>query len=127
MRMLGLKMGVATIRSRIETLIATARLLEHADANASLVGAAQYRNLSRLVQSLLGEDVPDDALRAVLRAFPATAMLYENLHYDRSGLSQSPLEGAVSAELLASEVIERLRAGCATHRLIRPDDSQPAA
>lgn len=120
-------MGVATIRSRIETLIATARLLEHADANASLVGAAQYRSLSRLVQSLLGEDVPDDALRAVLRAFPATAMLYENLHYDRSGLSQSPLEGAVSAELLASEVIERLRAGCATHRLIRPDDSQPAA
>ena len=51
--MLGLNMGVATIRSRIETLIATARLLEHADANASLVGAAQYRNLSRLVQSLL--------------------------------------------------------------------------
>ena len=102
-------MSVATLTSRIETLIAMARLLERVDANPSLIGAAQYQNLSRLVQTLLSEDLPDDALRAVLRAIPVAAVLYENLHYDRSGLSQSPLDAAVSAELQANEVIERMR------------------
>ena len=49
-------------------------------------------------------------LRAVLRACPATAMLYENMHYDRSGLSQSPLDAAVASEVAASELIAGLRA-----------------
>ena len=76
-----------------------------------MIGAAQYQHLSRMVRLLLAEDLPVDAVRAVLRTFPATAVLYENLHYDRSGLSQSPLDAAVSSELSASEVIERVRAG----------------
>ena len=104
-------MHTATIKSRIENLIAMARLLERSDADPSLIGAAQYQNLARLVQSLLSDDLPDEALRAVLRAFPAAALLYENLHYDRSGLSQSPLDNAVSTELQASAIIERIRAG----------------
>ena len=102
-----------TVKNRIENLIAMAQLLERVDANPALVGAVQYRNLARMVQSLLAEDLPDDALRAVLRACPAAAQLYENLHYDRSGLSQSPLENAINSELAASEVIDRARAGAA--------------
>jgi hypothetical protein len=32
------------------------------------------------------------------------------MHYDRSGLSQSPLDAAVSSELVATELIASLRA-----------------
>ncbi len=100
----------AALKSRIENLIAMAQLLERVDAQPTMVGAQQYRNLVRTVQGLLEEEWPEDALRAVLRGCPASAMLYENLHYDRSGLSQSPLDNAVSAELAAQEFIASLRA-----------------
>ncbi len=104
-------MAAAALKNRIENLIAMAQLLERVDANPTIVGAQQYRNLVRTVQGLLEDDeLPDDALRAVLRACPATAQIYENLHYDRSGLSQTPLESAVASEMAASALIASLRA-----------------
>jgi hypothetical protein len=102
-------MSAAALKSRIENLIAMAQLLERVDANPTLVGADQYRVLVRKVEGLLKEDWPEDALRAVLRACPASATLYENLHYDRSGLSQSPLDNAVNAELAAQQLLAALR------------------
>ncbi len=102
--------AAAALKNRIENLIAMAQLLERVDANPTIVGAQQYLNLVRTVQGLLEDDLPDDALRAVLRACPATATVYENMHYDRSGLSQSPLDSAVSSELAATELISSLRA-----------------
>ena len=53
---------------------------------------------------------PSAARWTPLRACPASATVYENMHYDRSGLSQSPLDTAVAAELAASEFIASLRA-----------------
>lgn len=104
-------MAAAALKNRIENLIAMAQLLERVDANPTLVGAQQYLNLVNTVKALLGEDdLPGDALRAVLRACPATAMLYENMHYDRSGLSQSPLDSAVSSEMAATDLLASLRA-----------------
>jgi hypothetical protein len=104
-------MAAAALKNRIENLIAMAQLLERVDANPTIVGAQQYLNLVSTVKTLLGEDdLPDDALRAVLRACPATAQVYENMHYDRSGLSQSPLDAGVSSELAATELIASLRA-----------------
>ena len=104
-------MSAATVlKNRIENLIAMAQLLERVDANPTLVGAQQYANLVRTVLALLDEEWPEDALRAVLRACPASATLYENLHYDRSGLSQSPLDSAVASEMAATEFIALLRA-----------------
>ena len=103
-------MAAAALKNRIENLIAMAQLLERVDANPTVVGAQQYRNLVGTVRGLLAEDLPEDALRAVLRACPASATLYENMHYDRSGLSQSPLDAAVVSELAASELIAGLRA-----------------
>jgi hypothetical protein len=103
-------MATATLKSRIENLIAMTQLLERVDAQPALVGAVQYRKLVQTVQDLLGaDDLPEDALRAVLRASPAAALLYENLHYDRSGLSQSPLELAIDSELDARQLLDRLR------------------
>jgi hypothetical protein len=104
-------MAAAALKNRIENLIAMAQLLERVDANPTIVGAQQYLNLVSTVKTLLSEDdLPDDALRAVLRACPATAQVYENMHYDRSGLSQSPLDAGVSSELAATELIASLRA-----------------
>ena len=103
-------MAAAALKNRIENLIAMAQLLERVDANPTIVGAQQYLNLVNTVKTLLEDDVPEDALRAVLRACPASATLYENMHYDRSGLSQSPLDSAVASEIAASELIAGLRA-----------------
>ncbi len=103
-------MAAAALQNRIENLIAMAQLLERVDANPTLVGAQQYQILVGRVKGLLSEDLPDDALRAVLRACPASAQIYENMHYDRSGLSQSPLDSAISSELAASEFLKQLRA-----------------
>ena len=99
------------LKNRIENLIAMAQLLERVDANPTLVGAQQYLNLVNTVKGLLAEDdLPEDALRAVMRACPASATLYENMHYDRSGLSQSPLDAAVASETAAADLIAALRA-----------------
>ena len=104
-------MAAAALKNHIENLIAMAQLLERVDANPTLVGAQQYLNLVATVKALLAEDdLPDDALRAVLRACPASATLYENMHYDRSGLSQSPLDAAVASEMAATDLIAGLRA-----------------
>jgi hypothetical protein len=104
-------MSAATLQNRIETLVAMARLLERVDADPALVGARQYQSLVRKVQALLDDDeLPESALRAVLGASPACATLYENMHYDRSGLSQSPLDAAVASETAAAELIGRARA-----------------
>src|ERR1700739_883049 len=104
-------MAAAALKNRIENLIAMAQLLEGGDANPPIIGAQQYLTLVNTVKTLLGEDdLPEDALRAVLRACPASATLYENLHYDRSGLSQSPLDAAVASEMAATDLIAGLRA-----------------
>jgi len=103
-------MAAPALKNRIENLIAMAQLLERVDANPTQVGARQYLNVVNTVKTLLSEDLPEDALRAVLRACPASATLYENMHYDRSGLSQSPLDAAISSEMSATELLKSLRA-----------------
>jgi hypothetical protein len=105
-------MSTATHQNLIENLVAMARLLERVDADPALIGAAQYQSLARKVGVLLDDPaLPEPALRAVLGASRACATQYENLHYDRSGLSQSPLDAAVQAEVGATEAIERARHG----------------
>jgi hypothetical protein len=100
----------ATLQNRIENLVAMARLLERVDADPALIGAQQYQSLVRKVGNLLDDaELPDSALRAILGASPACATIYENLHYDRSGLSQSPLDAAVASEAAAVDAIRRAR------------------
>jgi hypothetical protein len=101
--------SLASVRSRLETLIALAGLLERIEQHGMVVGAEQYRQLVARLKRSLGEELPDDALQAVLAAHPATAELYENLHYERSGLSRSSLDRSVASEMLAAEAIERAR------------------
>ena len=96
-----------TLRNRLETVIALARLLERVENSSVAVGADQYRALVRQLTAALSQEIPDDALHAVLGAYPAAAELYENLHYAQSGLSRSPLERSVGSEMLASQALAR--------------------
>ena len=96
-----------SLQSRLETLIALARLLERVEASPVAVSADQYRALVRQLKTVLASRMPQPALDAVLGAHPATAELYENMHYRESGLSRSPLDRSVSTELLAADLIHR--------------------
>lgn len=96
-----------SLQTRLETLIALARLLERVEASPVAISADQYRALVRQLKTVLGSNVPEPALRAVLGAHPATAELYENMHYGTSGLSRSPLDRSVATELLTADLIHR--------------------
>ena len=96
-----------TVKSRIETAVALAGLLERVEHRAVQVGAAQYQALVRQLMHALQQEMPDAALQAVLGAHPAAAELYENLHYGESGLSRSPLERSINSELLATQALAR--------------------
>ena len=98
---------VESLKSRLETVIALARLLERVEASSVSVGADQYRALVRQLALALSQPLPEDALHAVLGAHPAVAELYENLHYEQSGLSRSSLERSVASEMLASQVLAK--------------------
>ncbi|HZW72344.1 MAG TPA: hypothetical protein VFF43_02300 [Caldimonas sp.] len=96
------------LHARLEALIALARLLERVEASTRAVGPAQYRSLVRQIESLLSAPLPGPALRAILDAHPATAVIWENLHYATSGLARSPLDTSVATERLATELLRRV-------------------
>ena len=100
--------GTEPLHTRLETLIALARLLERVEASPVAIGAGQYRSLVRQIQSLLLAPLPAPALQAILKAHSATAEIYENLHYDTSGLSRSSLDMSVASEMLATELIHKV-------------------
>ena len=96
-----------SLQTRLETVIALSRLLEQVEARGVGIGADQYLALVRRLQAALSTPLPEPALEAILGAHRATAELYENMHYEVSGLSRSPLERSVATEMLASQAIER--------------------
>jgi hypothetical protein len=99
----------ATVKNRLENVIALARLLERVETSAVAFSADQYQALVRQLKVALGQELPPDALQAVLGAHPAAAELYENQHYAQSGLSRSSLERSIGSEMLASQLIARAR------------------
>ena len=100
---------IVRVPAQLEPLLGLAHLLERMERLPSSLNATQYRSVVTRVQSLLQEAAPGESLDALLGAFPATAELYENLHYARAGLCRSPLDAAVSAELDLQALVMRLR------------------
>ena len=96
-----------TLQSRLETVIALSRLLERVETRGVAIGADQYRVLVQRLQDVLATPLPGPAIEAILGAHPATAEVYENMHYDVAGLSRSPIDRSVATELLATQAIER--------------------
>jgi hypothetical protein len=96
-----------SLHNRLETLIALDRLLERVEASPVAVGADPYRALVRQLKVVLASKVPEPALQDILAAHPATAELFENMHYEVSGLSRSSLDRSVATELLAADLSHR--------------------
>ncbi len=103
----------AATRARVEHVVALAQLLERIEQSpnrsANGVGPQQYRNLVQQLQQALAQPLPQEVLNAILNAAPATAELYENLHYADAGLCRSPLEAGIDAEVQAANLLDRLR------------------
>ena len=62
----------------------------------------------------------ENALNAVLSAYPAAGEVYENMHYAQSGLSRSTLDRSVASEMATSQLLAKLAAGSPTARGRRP-------
>ena len=88
-------------------LLTLAQLLERHEQNLVPTAAEQYRSVVEHLSKELGQVEPGEDLHVLLDSFPATAQLYENLHYAHAGLCRSPLDASLDAELLARSVIER--------------------
>jgi hypothetical protein len=99
---------IASIRNRLQAVIALAGILEHIERSGAPVNADQYQVVVDRLQVAMSQDIPDDVLQAVLNAHPSAAELYENMHYEQSGLSRSSLERSISSEMLAAETLARL-------------------
>ena len=97
-----------SLQSHLETLIALARLLERVEASPVVVGADQYRALVDRIKAALAAPVPPAPLQAILSAHPATGEIYENMNYEISGLSRSPLERSVATEMLATQLLHKI-------------------
>ena len=90
-------------------LVTLSRMLERLDCSTVAVDAQQYLGVVDHLSEIL-RNVPHDAgLDALLEASPATAELYENLHYEHAGLCRSPLEAGLNAELAARAAIDAAR------------------
>jgi len=98
-------------KTRLETVIALARLLERLERAPSSASPDQYRALVLQLQGALDEGLPTDALNAVLSAYPAAGEVYENMHYAQSGLSRSTLDDSVASEMAASQLLAKIAAG----------------
>ncbi len=96
--------------ARLHSLAALAALLERLENQPLKASAGQYRGLVQQITSLLAEAETDTHLHALLTAAPATAALYENLHYQHAGLCRAALPIALQAELAATAAIARARA-----------------
>lgn len=94
---------------RLHVLASLAHLLERLERFPRSASADQYRTLCRRLTQLLRDAEPDEHLRALLQAYPATAELYENLRYEHAGLCQSNFDESLNAELSAVAALEHAR------------------
>lgn len=62
-----------------------AGLLERLESQPLGASAAQFRDVARLLNTLLSEAAPGAELDALLVASPTLAELYENQHYAQAG------------------------------------------
>jgi hypothetical protein len=99
-----------SVKTRLENLIALSGLLQRVEGSGRAPHPEQYRALVGQVGQALDAELPPEALKAVLDAFPAAAEIWENRHYVQSGLSRSPLERSVATEMLATQVLHRVAA-----------------
>lgn len=95
-----------TSRTFTPNAVLLAQLLERQEGGTP-PDAAQYRLVVQRLSEELARIDDLDMLNSLLEAHPATAALYENLHYAQAGLCRSLLDVATASELSAREAIAR--------------------
>ena len=98
------------LAARLKTAATLAELMQRVEASTKPIGADQYRRLAQHLLRLLDGLALDTRLDALLGAFPAAAVLYENARYAQAGLCRSPLDSSLRSELAARGVIDKARA-----------------
>lgn len=98
-----------TLPERFRVLLTLAQLLERLERNLVPTAAEQYRSVVEHLSKELAQVEPGEDLHVLLDSFPATAELYENLHYAHAGLCRSPLDASLDAELRAKSLIQRVQ------------------
>lgn len=93
---------------RLRVVVTLAQLLEQFDNGNHAPSPDQYRSVVAHMKDELTRLEADAALDFVLSHFPATATLYENMHYDQAGLCRSPLDASLRTEMQARELIARV-------------------
>lgn len=91
----------------LDNAVELALLLENAERNASPATANNYQVIVCQLRRVLVRGLPANDLQCVLEAFPAAAELFENIHFERLGLSRAPLlnrahSAAMTKRLMAS-------------------------
>jgi hypothetical protein len=94
----------------IQDVVRLASALMTMEGSGKLFDAGQYRRLVEQLTATLKLAPLGNALEVVLKAFPATATVYENLRYAQAGLCRSSLERNLDSERQAVEVMKRARA-----------------
>ncbi len=94
---------------KIQTITMLAGLLESVERGFHRAEPDGYRRLASRLRAELIDVTPDERLRQVLAASPATAEIYENLNYGHAGLCLQPMDAAIRAEQAATELIARVR------------------
>ncbi len=100
---------VITVPPALQTLAATALLLEKLERRPREASPAQYRQVAQSASELLAAAEPGPALDRLMDACPALGELWENRHYASAGLCRQPLEAAMSAELAVAAALRRLQ------------------
>ena len=98
---------VESIRGSVHTAFSLAHLLEHIERSGGPVNAEHYLTVVSRLKDALAGSLPDVALAAVLRTYPAAAEIHENMTFETSGLSRAPLENNISSEVLATQLLQR--------------------
>lgn len=94
----------------IEDVVRLASVLRTVEGSGRPFDAEQYKRLIEQLATTLKLATPSEALKAVLKAFPATATVYENLRYGHAGLCLSSLERNLDSERQAVAAIKRASA-----------------
>ena len=104
------------IRYRLHTVVALADLLECVENGTAQASADGYRLLVQRLQVGLLQDFPIDVLLSLLNQYPATSQVFENMHYEHSGLSRTPLDRSVCSELMARQILARVSVASRSER-----------
>ena len=72
------------------------------------MGADQYRALVAPAPGVARRAAAGAPLQAILKAHPSTAVIYENMNYEISGLSRPPLDLSVATEMLATQLLHKI-------------------